>query len=833
MKKVITFVLMIAMIASMIPALTLGITADTEPIAPDTSWYTDTAYVANGNKYLLNDAADVLGFSNLLAGIGVDAPVNFEGKNVELTADVDLKNNTWGLLVGAIDDDASRPESKDPLAFAVLQNYGFWGNFDGKGHSIRGIYFDGYESDARDAHDCCLFGIVPQGKTASVKNLAIRASYIEVSYYSGAIFSTIEGTAVVDSVYLAADTTVNGGGQTIGAFVGRVMPSGVLTISNCVMEGEHEDSWQKDRLRGGFVGASYGNLTIENCAMYGALTKTTGGNRIDSKHAGIIRTVGKSDSYQEPGYAPSLTIKNVIVCANIADSYDANGNTLNKVIYLMPEAGAGVTVAIDNVFYVETSQPLMGVEGTKIEETAITGNTAQSFLTEHNLSAWSTYFKGKVVPTTMLELGFYSALEADHWYHVEISDATPTVLVIDSVEDMKSFLEALVVGYNFSGFTVEMTVDIDLNPGWNAASAELGDTGTVWNVNSDTNFEGVFDGKGHTLSGVYQSIAANGIGIFGKVTASATVKDMTITNSYLEVTGTEQGTLFGSVNGTVNIENVYIDAIVYNLNVSGYGVGGFVGKVLAKGALTIKNSVFAGEVISGNTTALQGVGGFIGLVEGKTTLENCGSFGKVICKRNMVSGLIGMINNAQAQVNVFNCIVGGTVESGKENYIGSYCGHLRAGTLEITNSYYIKLNNASYLFDCAVFGMSSAEKDFEGAILVSDMDVRGVDTAAFLTEKGLSAWTATEGYPVPTALKDIIPTDVPGTGTEANDVAPNPEKQPENNEPTDTETDTDTQAVQPQPSDKKSGCKSGVLSGFALIAMISGAALTILKKEHN
>ena len=194
MKKLITAILLVAMVASMIPAMLLGSSA--AAITPDTSWYTDAAYTANGNKYILSDAADVLGFANLLAGIGVTAPQNFEGKTVELTKSVDLGGNTWALLKGAINDDATRPESRDPLEFSVLQNYGFWGTFDGKGNSIYNFKFDGYENDSNDAHDCTLFGIVPKGKTATVKNLIISSANIEVSYFCGAIFSTVEGTAI-------------------------------------------------------------------------------------------------------------------------------------------------------------------------------------------------------------------------------------------------------------------------------------------------------------------------------------------------------------------------------------------------------------------------------------------------------------------------------------------------------------------------------------------------------------------------------------------------------------------------------------------------------------
>lgn len=424
MKKLLATILIAATLVCMIPTMMLGVfAAGDDELTPDTSWYTDEAYAKNGNKYLLEDAADVLGFSNLLAGIDVSAPVNFEGKNVELTADVNLQNKTWGLLSGAINDDATRPESRDPWEFAVLQNYGFWGNFNGNGHTIQNFQFDAYESDANDAHDCCLFGIVPKGKTASVKNLLIDFATIELSYFSGAIFSTIEGTASIDSVYIGNNVTVRASGQSIGMLVGRVMPTGDLTVTNSVLEGTFVDSWTKDRLHAAFVASIAGKVSIENSALYGTMTKTGSSNLQTSSHAGIVQKFEKAPSVSDANYSPNLTLKNIIVCAMIADSH-ADGQSLGKVTYLMKEPSNDVKLNMENVLYVQTSYPILGVEGTLVEVTDLIGSASSGLLTEKGFTAWSAT-SWYPLPTTLKEIVYPETIDTSA-ADVETTDAPTT-----------------------------------------------------------------------------------------------------------------------------------------------------------------------------------------------------------------------------------------------------------------------------------------------------------------------------------------------------------------------------------------------------------------------
>jgi hypothetical protein len=206
------------------------------------------------------------------------------------------------------------------------------------------------------------------------------------------IYSTIEGTATIDSVYLGKDAKINGCGQSIGTLAGRVMASGELTIKNCVIEGNHIDDWQKNRFRGGFVSTSYGKLTIEDCAFYGEMTKFTGGIKDNAQHAGIIQVVGKDAKCTDAGYTPTLTLKNVVICAKIPNAYDEKGQNLKQVVYLMQEPGEGVTVNAENVFYVQSTAAIKGFapEGAKIDRTAIMGSKAESFIADKGLSKWFT-----------------------------------------------------------------------------------------------------------------------------------------------------------------------------------------------------------------------------------------------------------------------------------------------------------------------------------------------------------------------------------------------------------------------------------------------------------
>lgn len=195
----------------------------------------------------------------------------------------------------------------------------------------------------------------------------------------------------------------------------------------------------------------------------------------------------------------------------------------------------------------------------------------------------------------------------------------------------------------FKGKTIKLGNDIDLNPGWDASTktaptTAITDNPYTWPECSLANnkyvfFGGIFDGQGHSISGVYKKYSRNNFGMFATVSGEATIKNLIIENSYFDAnTGMNNvGGLFGYNKGVANIYNVGVSENVYcAINRSSFGF--FVG--LNSKTVNIRNSIFLGEldVINSKTYAMSSASGFVGYVNASTNnnLINCIFAGDIV-----------------------------------------------------------------------------------------------------------------------------------------------------------------------------------------------------------
>jgi len=171
-------------------------------------------------------------------------------------------------------------------------------------------------------------------------------------------------------------------------------------------------------------------------------------------------------------------------------------------------------------------------------------------------------------------------------------------------------------------------------------------------------FEGVFDGQGYTISGLYiNNSIQNYMGLFGF--NSGNITNINIFDS--EVIGFAQvGILVGQNIGIVSLSNV--SGIV-----NGYSqVGGIVGD---NPTGFIYNSS-ASAIVNGNGF----VGGFVGFSEGDIT--NCYATGDVYGETN-VGGFVGILQNGHY---LTNCYATGN-SYGNEN-VGGLVGHVQDGIIK-------------------------------------------------------------------------------------------------------------------------------------------------------
>ena len=161
-------------------------------------------------------------------------------------------------------------------------------------------------------------------------------------------------------------------------------------------------------------------------------------------------------------------------------------------------------------------------------------------------------------------------------------------------------------GYCFDGKTVKLAADIDI-------TRTAGSTGYH-------DFNGTFDGQGHTINANINETETQGTAPFRQVFNGCTIRNVHVTGS---VTGTTHASgLVGMVagTGTVTIENCLVEANVTVNTGTNKHCGGLVGHGGKNANLTLRNSAYTGTITCGGNYA----GGLQGWSDGNTlTIQNC------------------------------------------------------------------------------------------------------------------------------------------------------------------------------------------------------------------
>lgn len=278
------------------------------------------------------------------------------------------------------------------------------------------------------------------------------------------------------------------------------------------------------------------------------------------------------------------------------------------------------------------------------------------------------------------------------WHDVVGAGTAENPYIIDSKEDLLGLVE-LSSSNSFSGEYIQLGADIDLS---GIAWEPIGQHGS--NTKAQV-FKGTFDGNGHTIKNLTNTLtSANAYyGLFGKV--SGTIKNLNIDNFKIEGTTGYNGHC-GAVAGMLyergSLENVHVTA---SIKVSARYVGGLVGGIEKDGGIfTITNCSFSGSV-QGNKE----VGGLVGYVKIGTnlTIANCTNNGTVTATQTSTSsasytaggvgGLIGHLQKATATIT--NSHNNGAV-SGVENdeLQGTIIGGVSGNSSNIS---YVKLCNVT------------------------------------------------------------------------------------------------------------------------------------------
>ena len=284
--------------------------------------------------------------------------------------------------------------------------------------------------------------------------------------------------------------------------------------------------------------------------------------------------------------------------------------------------------------------------------------------------AESTMAGASVVSTLSAPTENWSDHADTSWYDSGSSEFTLTF-----ASELAGLAKLVNSGNDFSGKTVKLGADIDL-------------LAYQWTPigNSSKSFQGIFDGNGKTIRGLY--VNTGYAGLFGKI-SGATIRNLTLEDSYIS-SAENAGGIAAYVGKPSRIENCAAGetVTVYGRhsdpnNGGNYGAGGIVG-------MCYDENVITGCVNWSHVYGVHRIGGIVGNLVDACTITNCVNYGPIDATSAYVGGITGfaydesnVLNSANfGSVNGASC-VGGIVgkTQTKKNYTCNVLNCYNVGTV--------------------------------------------------------------------------------------------------------------------------------------------------------
>lgn len=248
------------------------------------------------------------------------------------------------------------------------------------------------------------------------------------------------------------------------------------------------------------------------------------------------------------------------------------------------------------------------------------------------------------------------------------TNSSAKTVTIKNAAQLAAFASAVNGGNSYSGYTVTLAKDIDLN------GMEWTPIGNASRSGADikgNSFKGTFDGNNKTIYGLKISVNAGnnedfGIGLFNSV-SGGTIKNFTLDNVNVSVSDSDA---VAAVAG-FSVSNSVISGVTVSGSVSGNdGVGGIVGRMLKEGSIencsnsaTVTANGKAGGIVGSayytdldkymniadctNTAPITSTTGYIGGIVGMNcgNISGCDNSGNVTGNGTSVGGIVGEQQN--------------------------------------------------------------------------------------------------------------------------------------------------------------------------------------------
>lgn len=676
-KIIILSVLMFVLVAAgVLGAFLMFNNKEVEPTGnkANIDWYTE-----DGDEFIISTEEELYGLVKL------SEYYDFSGQTIKLGADI------------VLNDGNAKDWAKEAPSKRWYPIDGFAGTFDGQGHSISGVY--GYAVDSP-------MGLFANTKmNCIIKDFKVLNSYFEVDGLKAVGSVVSNGCGTFEKLYSDAFVTCNG--ENAGGLIGNINADGTVSataksskMTNCWFDGTVTMRTKTGRYGGGLIGRIFGgSLTLSHCL-------NTGDVSAESE---------ESNGIYIGGIFGAMTYTNFSGAVIVEDTLNAGKITAKKTTATGSLAGgtlANTTMSIKDTYVTEASYTdVCSYQKSSTTGSAMMVNT--DFVQGEEWYSWTTldyeqywtvtkdstpilrYFAEEVVDTSALEKMYNF-----DWYNQYAQES-----IIDSVEDLYGFA---IMSYsdNFTSKVIKLGADIVVNEGkaseW-ASGKKVPDKHwiPIGRINA---FQGIFDGNGYTISGLYGQSANAFVGLFGWNGIHSEIKNVKVVNSYFEATGA-LGSITGRCEG--KIDTVYSDAY---LKEHASLAGGIAGYKLTDNVSTLTNCWFDGVLtLEGNNA--KNSGGIVGrLIKGTLEMDSCLFSGKIVItgeKRTAnIGGFIGQI--AAGTVNIQSSLNSGefvVTEAEKMNAVGRVFGQVTNTedvNITIDDSYFTSEGySATYFYYCA------------------------------------------------------------------------------------------------------------------------------------
>lgn len=253
---------------------------------------------------------------------------------------------------------------------------------------------------------------------------------------------------------------------------------------------------------------------------------------------------------------------------------------------------------------------------------------------------------------------------------------------IGTLSQLMGLSEAVASGTSFAGVYLELTEDLDLgsidinggnwNPiGWYRDSSEL--SGPVKKT-----FQGHFDGRGHTVTGlkiINMAKPLGYVGLFGVIDGGS-VRNLRVEADDIYGDGCG-GVLAGEITGSAQIHDVEVTGYV-----SAKGdIGGIAGRVTGGTEYAVIENCKADGIVLNGRGKDSFTGGIAGNVQRANLVDNTAITQDGDANRIRGIGTVGGIAGRMNLTNLYNSYVSGTIGGNGSSAVGGIVGKYESGNL--------------------------------------------------------------------------------------------------------------------------------------------------------